>query len=63
MAYIARPTVSPKWRGILAGWTRGGGPRADPAQLVPRMGCKGAVYPPLSTEYDLPVARCAVSVR
>ncbi len=39
---------APQRRGILPGWNRSVGLRADPAQLVPRMGCKGAGYLSLS---------------
>ncbi len=50
--------------GILAGWHRGVGLRADPAQLVPRMGYKGTGYLRLSAGYDVPVAQLlAVYVR
>jgi len=42
--------LCPPTEGILAGWNRGVGLRADPAH-------KAAGYQPLSTEYDLLVAQ------
>ena len=50
------PRGMPPWRGVLAGWNRGVGLRADPVH-------KGAGYLLLSTGYDLLVAQLSCRLR
>jgi len=44
-------------------WNRGVGPRADPAQLVPRMGYKGSGHLPLPTDHAVLVAHLLCRLR